>query len=127
MAESHVISGLVAKRSELAGLIEHHQKAIDRIAADLSHVDATIKLFSPQTDLRTLRPKEYRERNRYFKPREQRHRVGAVDAADIGVGPQARAHRRALGSAEECASEIVQQLHTAHARRFAVRHPRNRR
>ena len=35
MAESHVVSGLVSKRAEMAGLIEHHQKEITRLSSDL--------------------------------------------------------------------------------------------
>jgi hypothetical protein len=70
MAESHVVSGLVSKRSELAGLVQHYQAEISRITGDLNHIDATIKLFAPEFDLRTLRAKEYRERNQYFKPGE---------------------------------------------------------
>jgi monoamine oxidase len=54
MAESHVVSGLVAKHSELAGIIQFHRAEIERIAADLKHLDATIKLFSPKIDLRSL-------------------------------------------------------------------------
>ncbi|MDP1774696.1 MAG: hypothetical protein Q8L15_20710 [Methylobacter sp.] len=67
MAESHIISGLVSKRSELAGLVQHYQVEISRITGDLNHIDATIKLFAPEFDLRTLRAKEHRERNQYFK------------------------------------------------------------
>ncbi len=67
MAESHVVSGLVAKRSELAGLVQHYQTEISRMTGDLTHIDATIKLFAPEFDLRTLRAKEHRERNQYFK------------------------------------------------------------
>ncbi|MDI1278889.1 hypothetical protein [Methylobacter sp.] len=70
MAESHVVSGLVAKRSELAGLIQHYQAEISRITGDLNHIDAAIKLFAPEFDLRTLRAKEHRERNQYFKSGE---------------------------------------------------------
>lgn len=70
MAESHVVSGLVAKKSELAGLIQHYQAEISRISFDLKHLDATIKLFDPDFDLRTVKSKEYRERNQYFKPGE---------------------------------------------------------
>jgi hypothetical protein len=70
MAESHVISGLVAKRSELAGLVQHYQAEISRIAGDLNHIDATIKLFAPEFDLRIVRTKGHRERNQYFKPGE---------------------------------------------------------
>ena len=54
MAESHVVSGLVAKHSELAGIIQFHRAEIERVAADLKHLDATIKLFSPEIDLRIL-------------------------------------------------------------------------
>jgi monoamine oxidase len=54
MAESHVVSGLVAKHSELAGIIQFHRAEIERVAADLKHLDATIKLFAPETDLRSL-------------------------------------------------------------------------
>lgn len=64
MAESHVVSGLVAKKSELAGLMQHYQAEISRIGFDLKHLDATIKLFDPDFDLRTVRSKEYRERNK---------------------------------------------------------------
>jgi hypothetical protein len=68
MAESHVVTALVTKRAEMAGLIEHHQKEMGRLAADLAHLDATLKLFSPEIDLRTIRAKEYRTRNRFFRP-----------------------------------------------------------
>lgn len=70
MAESHVVSGLVAKRSEMAGLIDHHQKSIIRLSADLAHLDATIKLFSPDFDLRTVRAKAHRRRSSLFSPGE---------------------------------------------------------
>ena len=71
MAESHVVSGLVAKRSEMAGLIQHYQSEIARVSGDLRHLDATIKLFAPEFDLRTVRAKEHRERNQYFRQGER--------------------------------------------------------
>ncbi len=46
MAESHVVMALISKRAELAGLIEHQQKEMGRLADDLAHLDATFKLFS---------------------------------------------------------------------------------
>ncbi|MTD33408.1 hypothetical protein [Paludibacterium denitrificans] len=66
MAESHVITGLVAKRSEVGGLIAHYQQEITRLQNDLQHLDATIKLFDPEYDLRTIRSKPVRQRNKYF-------------------------------------------------------------
>ena len=75
MAESHVVSGLVAKRSELAGLIEHHQKEIDRLVGDISHVDAAIKIFDPGYDLRTVPIRLLRKRNQLFKIGESARRI----------------------------------------------------
>jgi hypothetical protein len=54
MAESHIVSGLVAKHSELAGLIKFHRAEMERVAVDLKHLDATLKLFAPEMDLRRL-------------------------------------------------------------------------
>ena len=45
MAESHVVADLITKRAELAGVIEHQQKEIGRLADDLAHLDATLKLL----------------------------------------------------------------------------------
>jgi len=70
MAESHVVTALVAKRAEMAGLIDHHKKEMTRLAGDLAHLDVTLKLFSPEIDLRTLRAKEHRTRSSFFRPRE---------------------------------------------------------
>lgn len=70
MSGSHVISGLIAKKAELAGLFRHYQLELGRIASDLQHIDATIKLFDPEFDLRTVKAKGVRERNQYFKPGE---------------------------------------------------------
>lgn len=70
MSESHVVSGLVAKRSELSGQIEHYMQEIKRMDADLHHLDAAIKLFDPAYDLRIIRVKQHRKRNIYFKTGE---------------------------------------------------------
>lgn len=70
MSESHVVSGLVAKRSELSGQIEYCMQEIKRMAADLRHLDAAIKLFDPAYDLRTIRVRQHRKRNVYFKQGE---------------------------------------------------------
>ncbi len=101
MAESHVVSGLVEKRSEIAGLIEFHRKEIGRLAGQMAHLDATLKLFASEIDLRTLRVKRHRTRNSYFRPGEgQRllldvlrvagealpaHRIGNAMATKIGL------------------------------------------
>ncbi len=51
MADSQVVSGLVAKRGELAGEAERHRRALDQLAEDLRHLDATIRLFAPDAPL----------------------------------------------------------------------------
>ncbi len=70
MAETHVVSGLVEKRSELAGLVAHHQQEIGRLEVDLQHLDAAIKLFAPEYDLRGIKRKQYRRYSRLFKQGE---------------------------------------------------------
>lgn len=66
MAQAHVISVLVAKRSELEGLILAKQAEISSIQEILRHVDRTIKVFSPEFDLRTIRATRTNTRNALF-------------------------------------------------------------
>ena len=74
MAETHVISALTAKRSELAGLAEFHQKEITRIAEEVSVLDAAIKLFEPSYRINSIKPKRYQRKNAFFKHGEA-HRL----------------------------------------------------
>ena len=60
MAESHVVSGLVAKRGELAGEAERCRRELHRLADELGHLDATIRLFAPDYDLGGIRPRKRR-------------------------------------------------------------------
>lgn len=66
MAESHVVSGLVSKRSELAGLLLHHQKAMRQLSAAIGNIDGAIKLFDPDYDLRTIKSVAVRKQNSWF-------------------------------------------------------------
>lgn len=75
MSQSHVVSGLLTKRSELLSLLEHYTVEVDRLDTELKHIDATIKLFAPETDLRTLPPKRFFEVNRIFKQGESNRLV----------------------------------------------------
>ena len=67
MAESHVISGLVAKRADLSGLVAHHRQEVARLQADLQHLDATIKLFEPDFNLKSIKSKQVQQRSQYFE------------------------------------------------------------
>lgn len=66
MSESHVVSGLVAKRSDLAGQIDAHKSELVRLQSAVAHLDYTIKLFAPEYDLRTIKGKRTNTRNQYF-------------------------------------------------------------
>lgn len=44
---SHVISALIAKRAEIAGLINDLERKIRQHRTDLAHIDRTIGLFDP--------------------------------------------------------------------------------
>ena len=75
MAESHVISALVEKRSELAGLLSHYHKEILRISEELKTLDATIKIFNPEYPTEAIRPKRYQRKNKFFKNGESRRLI----------------------------------------------------
>lgn len=66
MAESHVVSGLVAKRSELSDLLVRHQEAIRQLSVSITGLDGTIKLFDPDYDLRTIKSKAPKPVNPWF-------------------------------------------------------------
>lgn len=66
MEQSLVVNGLVAKRSELAGEVEHHRQALQRLGEELGHLDATIRLFDPDYDLGFVRPRKRTRRTYWF-------------------------------------------------------------
>jgi hypothetical protein len=55
MKNEHVLSGLIAKRAELAGQIEMKQREVRDLVATIGHVDATIREFDPNTDLEDIK------------------------------------------------------------------------
>ena len=66
MAESHVVTGLVAKRAELAGRIAACRRELAHLEADVGNLDGAIKLFAPDYKLEGLRAKPAGRRNRLF-------------------------------------------------------------
>jgi uncharacterized protein YigA (DUF484 family) len=85
MAESHVISGLVSKRSELAGLLDYHRKEINKIMQSLTVLDNTIKLFEPSYRLQSIEPKRYQRKNSFFKNGEANRVI--LDVLRSGESP----------------------------------------
>ena len=50
-----VLSGLLRKRQEIAAEIEDHQSKLHALVLDIDALDATIRMFSPQLDVTTVR------------------------------------------------------------------------
>ena len=66
MAESHCISALVDKRSEIAGEIEEIEAQLSQRRADLLHIDATIRIMQPDYKPEEIRPKKRYKRGDWF-------------------------------------------------------------
>jgi hypothetical protein len=79
--KSHVLSGLIAKRAELAGRIETTQSELRRLMIDLDSLDATIRLFAPDIDLDEIRPKPLPARNHAFRGEMSRTVLNALRQA----------------------------------------------
>ena len=70
MAETHVIGALRHKRAELAGMLRQLEQQLVQQRANLTHVDATMRLFDPDIRPKDIRPKQPRTRNAWFRPGE---------------------------------------------------------
>jgi hypothetical protein len=66
----HVVSALIEKRRELAGIIDELQRLLDQHRADLIHIDGVLRVLAADLDLDKLRPKRRYRRNRYFARNE---------------------------------------------------------
>lgn len=75
MAESHVVSALVNKRAEIAGLIRQAEQQLGQFRADLMHLDATLRLFAPGLEPKTIPAKAIRRSDGWFELGEVRRRV----------------------------------------------------
>jgi hypothetical protein len=66
MENEHVLGGLIRKRAEIAGQLEHAQTVVRQLIIDIDNVDATIRLFAPDIDLEEIRPKPIPPRHTAF-------------------------------------------------------------
>ena len=69
-SRDHVVSGLIEKRRELAGIIDELQQRLDQHRADLTHIDGVLRVLAADLDPGTIRPKRVYRRNRYFARNE---------------------------------------------------------
>ena len=70
MAELHVIGALRNKRAELAGTLHQLEQQVVQERANLSHLDATMRLFDPDIRPKDIGPKQQRARNAWFRSGE---------------------------------------------------------
>jgi hypothetical protein len=63
---SHVVSGILSKRSELVGIIELKQKEIKLLEEQVSALDVALKIFDNDIDLRKLGGKRVYKGNKLF-------------------------------------------------------------
>lgn len=85
MTELHVISALRTKRAEVSGYIRDLENRIRQQRANLTHIDATIRLYAPHIDPEGIEPVRTYRRSRYFIRGELSNRC--MDALREAAGP----------------------------------------
>ncbi len=56
----YMVTGLVAKRAELAGKLESTHERLRELVNQLEHLDATLRLVAPDMEVEAIRPKAFR-------------------------------------------------------------------
>lgn len=85
MGSPNTVSGLIRKRSEIAGQIEHHQDALRQLIIDLDHLDATLRLFSPDIELEAIKPKRPRPKHAAERGELSKIILGALRQSEAGL------------------------------------------
>jgi hypothetical protein len=67
MVELHVMHALRNKRAELAGTLIQLEQQLVRQRADLTHLDATMRLFDPDIQPNEIPSKQRRPRSAWFR------------------------------------------------------------
>ena len=74
MAESHVISALVSKHSELQGNIKYYQDIVLKLKSELETIDKAIAIFDPSYKTTFIRAKRI-SNSSYFPHGELNRRI----------------------------------------------------
>lgn len=82
MERPNTVAGLVEKRREISGRIEHLQQQLNDLVIDLDHVDHCIHMFAPDLDASLARPKQFPARHGAYRGEMQRFVLGALRNAD---------------------------------------------
>jgi hypothetical protein len=105
MAESHVVSALVSKRAEIAGLITRTEQQLGQFRADLVHLDAALRLFAPELEPKTIPAKRIRQADLWFEHGELPKRVlDALRRAQEPIRARCRAGRNDRQGSRPCRS-----------------------
>src|SRR5438309_1225631 len=124
-SKDHVVSGLIEKRRELAGVIDQLKRQLDQHRADLVHIDGALRVLATDLDPEKIRPKRAYRRNRYFARNELsrlclgvlRTAAGELLSTDDIAGPVLAAKRFDAGdtllraAVREQVGSIVKRLH----------------
>jgi hypothetical protein len=101
MTESAMVSGLLAKRSDMASQVEHHRRELARLAQEMGHLEATIRLFDPGYPVGSLHRRRRAPRQQWFRAGECQRLVleslrDASEPLSDGTLSQAVAARKGL-------------------------------
>src|ERR1700675_2674590 len=113
MAELHVIGALRNKRAELAGTLRQLEQQLARERTNLTHLDATMRLFDPNIRPKDIRPRQRRTHNAWFRHGECLRLIyGAVREAIQPVTTRDLTDRimrvKAMPAADDHRRELVQ-------------------
>jgi hypothetical protein len=103
----NTVAGLIDKRREIAGQVEHVQRQLRDLVADLDHVDATIRIFDPGADLG--RAKRYPIAHAAFKGEMARFVLSALRQAKAPLSSLdiARGVMKGRGLAPDARTTVV--------------------
>lgn len=78
MENEHTLAGLMRKRAELAGRIDHAQRELNALQIALDHLDCTIRIFDPDADISLSKIKPYPPRHAAYKGEMSRFVLSAL-------------------------------------------------
>jgi hypothetical protein len=76
MKDEHTIAGLLRKRGEIAGKIEHTHAQLNDLIADLDYIDNAIRIIDPDCDATLTKTKPYPPRMGAFRGEMSRFVLG---------------------------------------------------
>lgn len=106
------VSALRRMRAKVAGEIEMHSRETDRLRATLIHIDATLRLFDPETDPNDIRSvRRHPSRKEWFARGEVTRRIYEAYRKDGIIWPRQVA-RQAMADKgiSEADSKIAQEI-----------------